>query len=78
MKAGYHPNGRLEDIVFSSNGSQTWQAIQHGLELQKNSVRILRDSWIPHPVARRPISVQGQFRLRCVMELLDHNGTWHV
>ena len=86
LKARYFPNGRLEDTVFTSNASQTWQSIVHGLELLKEglvwrigngqSVRIWRDSWIPHPVGRPPISQQGRCRLRRVSELLDEHGAW--
>ena len=40
------------------------------------SVRIWRDSWIPHPVGRPPITQQGRCRLRRVSELLDEHGAW--
>ena len=88
LKARYYPAGRLEDTVFSGNSSQTWQSIVHGLELLKKgliwrigdgaSVRIWRDQWIPHPLARLPISPQGRCRLRRVSELLDDRGNWNV
>lgn len=87
LKARYFPNGRLEDTVFTSNVSQTWQAIVHGFELLKKglvwrigngqSVRIWRDSSIPHPVGRPPITQQGRCCLRRVSKLLDEHGAWH-
>ena len=87
LKARYFPNGRLEDTVFTSNASQTWQAIVHGLELLRKglvwrigngqSVRIWRDSWIPHPVDQPPITQRGRCHLRRVSELLDEYGAWH-
>lgn len=86
LKERYYPNGRLEDTVFSTNASQTWQSIVHGLELLKQgliwrigngrSVRIWRDPWIPHPTGRPLISQQGRCILRRVSELLDETGAW--
>lgn len=81
LKARYFPEGHMEDMVFGSNASQRWQSIVHGLELLKrglvwrigngSSVRIWRDSWIPHPVGRPPIPQQGRCHLQRVSELLN-------
>ena len=39
LKARYYfPNGRLEDTILSTNASQTWQSIMHGLELLKKGL----------------------------------------
>ena len=38
LKAHYYPNGKLEDMAFSTNASQTWQSIIHGLELLKKGL----------------------------------------
>jgi hypothetical protein len=73
LKAKYYPNGRLEDTVFSTNASSTWQAISHGLDLLKKglvwrvgngqSIRIWRDSWIPRPHSYKLVSPKRRGRL---------------
>ena len=88
MKAKYFPSGLLVDTVFPSNSSPTWQAVAHGLELLKHgilwrvgngqSIRILRDRWIPNGGSGKPITVQGRCRLRRVSELLDERGAWRM
>jgi hypothetical protein len=35
LKAKYYPDGALLDTVFTANGSSSWLAIVHGLELLK-------------------------------------------
>jgi hypothetical protein len=35
LKAKYYPDGALLDTVFTGNGSSSWLAIVHGLELLK-------------------------------------------
>ena len=72
LKAKYFPSGNLEDTVFPSSTSPTWQSIVHGLELIKcgvtwrvgngQSTRIWRDRWIP--IYGKPITKQGRCRLR--------------
>ncbi|KAM0909255.1 hypothetical protein ACQ4PT_014931 [Festuca glaucescens] len=57
LKAKYFPNGSLIDTVFTGNGSSTWHAIEHGLQLLMQGViwrvgngaqiRAWRDPWIP-------------------------------
>ena len=84
LKAKYYPNGFLVDTVFTGNGSSTWHAIEHGLQLLKRgiiwqvgngaSIRIWRDPWIPREMSLRVISRQGRCRLRWVSELLDIDG----
>ena len=68
LKARYYPDGRLEDTVFAGNGSSSWQAICHGLELLKKgllwrvgdgaSIRFWRDCLIHRPYSYKPISPQ--------------------
>jgi hypothetical protein len=38
IEVKYYPNGVLIDTVFTENGSPTWHAIEHGLELLKLGV----------------------------------------
>jgi hypothetical protein len=38
LKAKYIPNGELVDIVFPSEASPPWRAIEHGLELLKKCI----------------------------------------
>lgn len=72
LKAKSYHNGRLEDTVFASNASSTWQAIHHGLELLKRGlvwrvgdgqqIRIWRDPWLPRPPSYSPISPRGDMQ----------------
>jgi hypothetical protein len=87
LKAKYYPNGFLTDTVFSGNGSSTWHAIEHGLELLKQgviwrvgngaSIRAWRDPWIPRESSRFPSSSQGRCRYRWVADFLLPDGTWN-
>jgi hypothetical protein len=60
LKSEYYPNGRLEDTIFSSNPSPTWQAIVHGLDLLKKGIvwRIANGQnvriWPDRGIARGP------------------------
>jgi hypothetical protein len=45
LKERYFPTGRFEDTVFLGNGSQTWQAIVHGLDLLKQGLIWHIDNW---------------------------------
>ncbi|CAN6246919.1 unnamed protein product [Urochloa humidicola] len=84
LKAKYYPRGSVVDTVFSSNSSQTWQSIQHGLELVKkgvvwrigcrSQVRIWRDPWIPRLHSNKVTTKKGRCRLKWVSELLDIDG----
>jgi hypothetical protein len=38
LKAKYYPNGVLIETVFTGDGSPTWHAVEHGLELLKLGV----------------------------------------
>jgi hypothetical protein len=88
LKAKYFPNGALHDTVFAPNASPSWQGVQYGLELLKkglvwrvgngDQIRIWRDPWIPRPHSFKPISVQGDCRLRRVSALLDEQGAWNL
>jgi hypothetical protein len=87
LKAMYYLHRQLQDMVFAGNASSTWQAILHGLELLKKcliwrigngqQVPVWRDPWIPQPFSYRPLSTQGECRIRRVSGLLDNVlGTW--
>jgi hypothetical protein len=88
LKAKYYPNGFLTDTVFTGNGSSTWHAIEHGLELLKQgviwrvgngaSIRAWRDPWIPSPASHTPTSDRGRCRYRWVAYFLLPQGTWNV
>jgi hypothetical protein len=38
LKAKYYPRGELVDIVFPSDVSPTWRAVEHGLALLKKGI----------------------------------------
>jgi hypothetical protein len=38
LRARYYPNGELIDTVFPSEGSPTWKAMEHGLDLLKKGI----------------------------------------
>jgi hypothetical protein len=88
LKAKYYPNGFLIDTVFSGNGSSTWQAIEHGLQLLKQGViwrvgtgtkiRAWRDPWIPRESTHKPQSSQGRCRYRWVSDFMLPEGTWNL
>jgi hypothetical protein len=39
LKAKYFPNGNLLDMVFTGNASNTWRAIEYGIELLKKKAQ---------------------------------------
>jgi hypothetical protein len=38
LRARYYPNGELIDTIFPSEGSPTWKAVEHGLDLLKKGI----------------------------------------
>lgn len=84
LKAKYYPGGHLLDVVTAANASQTWRAIEHGLELLKKGIiwrvgdgsplRIWRDNWIPRTIGMRPIGSTRICRLRRVEQLIDQEA----
>jgi hypothetical protein len=87
LRAKYYPRGNLLDTVTAWEASQTWRAIEYGLELLKqgavwrvgngNSIRIWRDNWLPRPYSMRPIGSTRVCRLRRVSHLIDQRiNTW--
>jgi hypothetical protein len=88
LKAKYYPNGFLTDTVFTGNGSSTWQAIEHGLQLLKlgiiwrvgtgSKIRAWRDPWIPRESSHIPRSSQGRCRFRWVADFILPDGTWNI
>lgn len=48
LKARYYPREYLIDNAFSSNQSQSWQEIKHGMELLKKSNYLARWRWAPN------------------------------
>lgn len=65
-----------------------WKAIEHGLSLLKEGiisrvgngrlVRIWCDPWLPRDFSRRPISSKGTSRLKCVLDLINEDGSWNI
>jgi hypothetical protein len=78
----------LTDTVFTGNGSSTWQAIEHGLQLLKlgiiwrvgtgSKIRAWRDPWIPRESSHIPRSSQGRCRFRWVADFILPDGTWNI
>jgi hypothetical protein len=87
LKAKYFPNGSLLDTVFTGNGSATWNAIEHGLQLLKKGViwrvgtganiRAWRNPWISRTTIYTPISKKGRGRFRWVADFLQADGSWN-
>jgi hypothetical protein len=88
LKAKYFPNGFLVDTVFTGNGSSTWHAIEHGLQLLKQgviwrvgngaSIRAWHDPCIPGRPDYRPSSARGRCRYKWVSDFIQPDGTWNV
>jgi hypothetical protein len=87
LKAKCFPNGNLLDTVASGDASQTWRAIEYGLDLLKkgvvwrvgdgSSIHIWRDNWIPRPYGMKPIGCLRSCRLRRVSQLIDRaSNSW--
>jgi hypothetical protein len=80
LKAKYYSWGNLLDTVVAYDASQTWRAIEHGLELLKKGIinhigngqatRIWRDNWLPRPMSLRPTGSCRPCRLRKVSHLI--------
>ncbi|EEC83127.1 hypothetical protein OsI_28289 [Oryza sativa Indica Group] len=76
------------DTSFGGNVSLGWKAIEHGLSLLKEGiisrvgngrlVRIWCDPWLPRDFSRRPISSKGTCRLKCVLDLINEDGSWNI
>jgi hypothetical protein len=59
LRAKYFHQGNLLDMAPASEASNTWRAIEYGVELLRcgaiyrvgdgESIRIWRDNWIPKP-----------------------------
>jgi hypothetical protein len=74
LRAKYYPRGNLLDTVAAGEASQTWRAIEYGLELLKKgvvwrvgdgaSIKIWRDNWLPRPYSMKPIGSTRTCRLR--------------
>lgn len=71
----------------AGTASQTWRAIEYGLELLKKGtiwrigdgamIRIWRDNWVPRPYGLKPIGSRRTCRLRKVAHLIDQGSrTW--
>ena len=85
LKAKYFPKGKLLDSVLAGEASQTWRAIEYGLELLKlgvikrigdgRSTQIWRNNWLSRGHGLKPIGPKRACRLCWVHHLID-NGTW--
>jgi ribonuclease HI len=81
LRAKYYPRGNLLDTVAAGEASQTWRAIEYGLELLKKgvvwrvgdgaSIRIWRDNLLPRPYSMKPIGSTRTCRLRRMSHLID-------
>jgi ribonuclease HI len=87
LRAKYFPRGKLLDTVVAGEASQTWRAIEYGLDLLKKgvvwrvgdgaSIRLWRDNWLPRPFSMKPIGSTRSCRLRRVSHLIDQRlKTW--
>lgn len=87
LKAKYYPNGKLLDTAFPRNASNTWRAIEYGLELLKKgiiwrigngkNVHIWRDNWLPRNFYLKPGTRRRRSRLKWVSDLIDEErGEW--
>ncbi|KAK1607409.1 hypothetical protein QYE76_031082 [Lolium multiflorum] len=80
--------GPVEMRAVTWNGSSTWQAVEHGLQLLKlgviwrvgtgSKIRAWRDPWIPRESSRIPRSSQGRCRFRWVADFILPDGTWNL
>jgi hypothetical protein len=88
LMAKYYPQENLLDTVVAYDASQTWGAIEHGLELMKKGIinrigngqatRIWRDNWLPRPMSLWPSGSCRPCRLRKVSHLIRQgSGSWH-
>jgi hypothetical protein len=67
-------------MVFPGDASQTWHAIEYGLQLLKrgiiwrvgtgSKIQIWRDQWIPRPPSLKITLKKGRMRLRWVSQLM--------
>ena len=65
LKAKYYLNNKLVDQAPAGEASQTWRAVEYGLELLKQGVvhrigdrrstQIWRDNWLPRGHGLKPI-----------------------
>ena len=86
LRAKYFPDGKLLDRAPAGVASQTWRAIEYGLELLKQGViqrigdgrstQIWRDNWLPRGYGLKPIGPRRTCRLRWVHRLIDDGGAW--
>lgn len=81
LRAKYYPDGDLLSAQAKSGISYVWRSILKGVEMVKkgmiwrvgggDQIRIWEDTWIPRGATRRRCSVQGNFDITRVCELLD-------
>jgi hypothetical protein len=86
LTAKYYPDGKLLDRAPAGDASQTWRAIEHGLELLKQGVinrigdgrftQIWRDNWLPRGYGLKPIGPRRTYSPRWVHHLINDNGSW--
>jgi hypothetical protein len=73
LRAKYFHQGNLLDMALAADASNTWHAIEYGVELLKcgaiyivgdgESIHIWRDNWIPRPPSLKPTRSRRTCRL---------------
>jgi hypothetical protein len=81
LRAKYFHQGNLLGMAPASEASNTWRAIEYGVELLRcgaiykigdgESIRIWRDNWIPRPPSLKPSGSRRVCRLRRVSQLMS-------
>jgi hypothetical protein len=80
LRAKYFHQGNLLDMALALEASNTWRAIDYGVEFLRcgaiyrvgdgESIRIWRDNWIPRPPSLKPSGSRKTCRLRGVSQLM--------
>jgi hypothetical protein len=74
LRAKYFHQGNLLDMAPATEASNTWHAIEYGVDLLRcgaiyrvgdgDTIRIWRDNWIPRPPSLKPTRSRRTRQLR--------------